>query len=568
VSAAGRKRTQIVVLAGYVAVAYLYFGAPLGLHPGRDLVGTGRDPQLFVWDLAWWPHAVLTWQNPFVSHAIYTPSGINLAWVTSVPGIAAAFAPVTLLFGPDVSFNVAEIAMPALAAWTAFLLCRHLTRSLWASIVGGYLFGFSSYMLGAELGHLHLTSVFLLPLIALVTIRRLQGELGRRAFAWRLGVLFGLQLWFSTEVAVSAAIVLAFALVLAYATYPDVRPRLLATLAPFLEAAPVAALVAAPLLWYALTDFRSGSIYIVPASANGDLLNLLVPTRLVAAGGSAFVHTSERFYSDLADQGLYLGLPTLAIVGWYSFRARRSAAARFLVAALALVVVLVLGTGLYVEGHRVVWLPWHAVAGWPLLDNVLPARFSVYAALAAAVSVALWTASRRGWLAVVAPALAVASLVPAAWHDAFRMHPERWAFFTSGDYKQCIPKGDNVAVFPFGAWGSSTLWQAEADFWFRMPGGYLVPRPPPASLADPTIRFITFTGGDPSVPQIIGMVKRERVDRVASVVVYAHPNGTEMHRFGVLSVDGGVYVAPGCGYPSLQRGIHPTPLHPAATVTK
>ena len=74
---------------------------------------------------------------------------------------------------------MAAILLPALAAWTAFLLCRHLTGSFWPSFAGGYLFGFSSYMLGQELGHLHMTAVFLVPLAALVVLRFLEGALGR-----------------------------------------------------------------------------------------------------------------------------------------------------------------------------------------------------------------------------------------------------------------------------------------------------------------------------------------------------------------------------------------------------
>jgi hypothetical protein len=41
------------------------------------------------------------------------------------------------------------ILAPPSPLWTAYLLCRHVTRSSWASLAGGYLFGFSSY----ELGH-------------------------------------------------------------------------------------------------------------------------------------------------------------------------------------------------------------------------------------------------------------------------------------------------------------------------------------------------------------------------------------------------------------------------------
>ena len=70
-----------LVLAGYVAVAFAYFGVRLVPHPGRYLLGSGRDPQIFVWAFGWWLHALETWQNPFYSHAIYAPDGVNLVWV-------------------------------------------------------------------------------------------------------------------------------------------------------------------------------------------------------------------------------------------------------------------------------------------------------------------------------------------------------------------------------------------------------------------------------------------------------------------------------------------------------
>ena len=150
------------MLAGYILIAFAYWGVRLLPHPGRSLVGTGTDTQIFVWSFAWWPHALGHGLNPFEASSIWAPQGVNLAWTATAPGMALLFTPLTLLTGPIVSFDVATILMPALTAWTAFLLCRYLTRSLWASLVGGYLFGFSGYMIGQIEGHLHMTTVFLL----------------------------------------------------------------------------------------------------------------------------------------------------------------------------------------------------------------------------------------------------------------------------------------------------------------------------------------------------------------------------------------------------------------------
>ena len=68
--------------AGYVALATLYFGVRVALRGPVSYVGTGVDPQIFIWSFAWWPHALLHGENPFVTHAIWAPSGLNLAWTT------------------------------------------------------------------------------------------------------------------------------------------------------------------------------------------------------------------------------------------------------------------------------------------------------------------------------------------------------------------------------------------------------------------------------------------------------------------------------------------------------
>jgi hypothetical protein len=556
-----RLGRNALVLGGYAAVAFAYFGARLVSHPGRDLLGNGRDPQIFVWSFAWWLHALEAGQNPFYSHAIYAPDGVNLVWTTTVPGLALLFTPLTALVGPTASFNVAEMLMPAVSAFTAYLLCRQLTRSLWASLVGGYLFGFSSYMLGQELGHLHMTAVFLLPLIALAVVRYLQGELDGRGAAWRLGVLYGLQFWLSTELLLTASIALAASLTLAYWLLPGTRARIRAGWKALLAAVGIALAVAAPLVWYAITGFQSQSIN-VPSTFDGDLLNFLLPTRVVWAGGSAFAHISRHFRGNDAEAGAYLGLPTLVIVVWFALGARRSAAARYLLAVVVVAAFLTLGTGLVWKGHIQAWLPWRLVAGVPPLNNVLPARFSLFTSLAAAVIVSLWTASRHGWLRWLLPALAVAAIAPDVTKAYWAFHPERWAFFTEKQYEICIPKNENVAVFPFGAWGNSTLWQAESGFWFRMPEGYLAPAPPAKNLAsDPLIRKLTETIENPTPGEIVAFAKNKQVDRIVSVKIYVHPNGHEMRRFGEVQDLGGVLVAPACGYPSMRTGIHPA-THP------
>src|SRR5262249_35859026 len=115
------------------------------------------------------------------------------------------------------------------------------------------------------------------------------------------------------------------------------------------------------------------------------------------------------------------------------------------------------------------------------------------------------------------------------------------------------------AIFPFGQWGDSTLWQAESGFYFRIPEGYLAPAPPDKNLrSDPLIRKLTDSIAPPPTQEIVAFAKNKKVDRIVSVDIYVHPNGHQMRRFGEVQDIGGVLVSPACGYPSMREGIHPS----------
>ena len=281
-------KRDVPVLMAYVAISFAYFGWRLLPHPGRAIVGSGPDPLIFVWAFAWWPHAILGWTNPFVSHALFAPAGVNLAWATSVPGLAIPFAPLTLLAGPVASYNTAAVLLPALAAWAAYRLCSALTGSLWASLVGGYLYGFSSYVLAHQLqGHLNLNGEFVVPLLALALLRRLRGELDDRRFALRFGPLLALQLAISTEIALTLTLALVAVLALAWLLVSSSRPQLRALARPIAAGYAVAACAAAPLIAYILLGFKSQA-FTGAQDSGTDLVNLVVPT---ASTGSPAVRS-------------------------------------------------------------------------------------------------------------------------------------------------------------------------------------------------------------------------------------------------------------------------------------
>ena len=464
----------LAALAAYTLVSFLFLGlAPL-LQSNR-FIGVGYDPQIFIWGFAWWPHAILHGENPFVTHAVWYPPGVDLAWTTTVPGLALLLAPVTWTFGPIVSYGVASVLMPALAAWAAYLLCRYLTGKLWPSVFGGYLFGFSSYVLaaGGYGGHLHLSSVFVLPLAALLVLRFLDGSLGGRGLVWRLGPLLALQLLCATEVAFTLTLAGAVALALAFAFFPARRTRIVRLLPPVAGAYLVGGIITAPFLYYLLAHLRAPFYQL--GSDSLDLVNFVIPTRLTALGGDQLTSISNRFPVNISEQGAYFGLPLLVIVFLYVRERWKTAVGRLLLLLLALALLISLGAQLVVDGHAIVELPWKLLESLPVIDNTFPTRFIVYVALLIAVMAAMWAASARpGALRIVLPVLAVVALVPWPGSHGFTTLYHVPSFFTDSAYQSCLDPGEVVLPLPYRT-GNALLWQAESGFRFDMAGGDLGP---------------------------------------------------------------------------------------------
>lgn len=496
-----RTPAWLGALGAYVLVSFFYLAIPVISHPGRDLIGFGHDPDQFVWMLAWWPHALLHGTNPFVTHAVWWPQGANLAWDTSIPGLALLAAPVTLLGGPVLAYNVLAVLLPALAAWTAYLLCRHLTQSFWPSVAGGYLFGFSPYVFGQTEGHPHMTAVFLVPLIALVLVRYVEGSLTGSRFVLSLAVLLALQLSFSTELAFTLTLAIGVSLAVASILVPTSRRRLRLLLPPLVASYVVAGLVASPLLAYALLHLKHGAIH-PPGKYSADVLNFVIPTNLTALGWGWTKSIANDFKGGPAENGAYLGLAWLAILGWFAWSFRRVATARFLVVLLAVGVVAELGIHLTVDGHDYIALPWRLLYKHPLFDNVLPVRFSMFVALAASVCVAWWASSRQASqpARIALTALAIVMVVPSLWLNVWHEHPYRPAFFTQGLYRACLKADDNVLMLPFPIRSDAMLWQAEAQFAFHMANGY-VNTNAPAGVPDPKLVHLLQRRTAPTDPR-------------------------------------------------------------------
>ena len=519
------RRPGLLAFASYLVLALLYLGVPIAAHPEQRLVGQRIDVQIFVWSLAWWPHAILHGENPFVTHAIWAPNGVNLTWTTSIPGLALLAAPITIIAGPFLAYNVLAVAMPALAAWTAFLLCRRLTRSFWPSLAGGYLFGFSPYLLAQSEGHMHQTSVFLIPLVALVVVRYLDDDLSRRRTGIYLGVLIALQLWFSTEVAFTLTVALAVALAVGFVVVRSRRSRIVQLLPAVVGAYALAAVLAAPLIVYLLLGFQHTAIA-SPRAHPADLLNLVIPTHLTWLSWGWTNQISASFWGSDTEQDAYLGLPTIAIVLWYVWAKRRTERSRFLAAVLLIGLVAELGLHLNVRGRPVVWLPWDLVARLPLFDNVLPVRLSMFVSLGAGVAVASWASSKVAprLLRTALPILAIVAILPSIWNLAWRQTPPQPPFYADRMYQKCLSPNETVLLLPLPHWTHAMVWQAESDFAFRMAAGYISQKLPTNIPEARYIHHLARTNRPGTNPR--PLLRFARAQGVTAILIGAK-NGTQ-----------------------------------------
>jgi hypothetical protein len=475
-----RRRAKLinaVVLVGYVLAAAALFGRGALLAPTSHVVGDGgADKTIFIWALRWWPHAIAHGHDPFNANVAWAPQGIDLSWVTAIPFLSVVLWPVTAVIGPVASYDVIVIASPALSAWTAYLLARHLIGATRPAVVAGWFFGFSTYEIGHMVGHLNLVFLPLVPLTVLLAVRHMRGEITSRRFAIWLGLAMSAQFLTSTElyidlILVAAIFVAAFALM-----DKESWRRLSKTVLVGMSGLAISLVIVAPYLWHAFviagtanTPLRS------PYSESADVVNYFMPTHLLWLQLPGSVQLARHFTATGAERGAYLGAPLILLVLLSVWSLRSAHWARATAVGIAAVVVATLGAAIRVEGHTLVPGPWKILAALPVTRAILPIRLTLFVALAASLLASAWLAKSTGRASIlgwVVAGAAILFLLPnpasARWTSAVP-NP---AFFRTRAFERQVGPDQTILVLPYGAAGWSSYWQAEDGFRYRLVGGH------------------------------------------------------------------------------------------------
>ncbi|HQU04726.1 MAG: hypothetical protein B7Z75_03285 [Acidocella sp. 20-57-95] len=491
---------SLLPLAFYLLVTRLMFDTSPDWS--NHYFGEGDDPVTLTWFLNWWGFALAHGLNFFVSKYAWFPSGTNLTWDTAVPALALLAAPIIYLKGALFAFNFLSITAPALAAWTAFLLARQISNHWPASVIGGYLFGFSAYELGQLREHLNLDSIFLIPLAVLLCVRRLQGNISQPVFIILLAAIFVIQLGISTELLATLGFfgAVAWLIFLLFGRH-ELRPRLFGLARDLVLTCIVALICASPFLFYLYAalpvparDLDAAFVYSV------DPLNIVIPTTITQLGGMQFAAISAHYLGGIAEQGAYVGLPMLLLVTLYLHAQRARPMTRALAICLIFCLVLSLGPRLRIfDGPALITLPWSWFRNLPLLGSALPSRFSLYVSLCCAIISTLylacpgsnWQHFRRYALVGVV----IAFMLPNRTAYGWSTWPTE-AFFTTGNIEKTLGHSPNVLILPYGSSGPGMAWQMDAGMSFTQSGGY--------------------TGLDPSSEKGIGIWEQLRDGTVSS----------------------------------------------------
>lgn len=493
-----RNYQRLSALGVYLALAALLFARPVAPYYTTAYLGWGVDQTFFIWCLAWWPYALYHHLNPMVSKFVFSPLGLNLAWTKPVPLVSLLALPLTKTMGPVAAYNLLCVISPALAAWSAFLLCRYLTAAaFWASLLGGCLFGFSPYLIGHLVGgHLDCFLVFLVPLMVWLVIARLDGRATRRSFGLPFTTLLVAQFLIADEIVATMTVFGMIALALGWMLGDrGLRRRINGLALPIGLAYLTTAAIVSPWLYYIFADFNRSPMRSIRKNS-ADLLSLVIPPETVQFGDQLplFHRLAGNFTSGIAENGGYIGLPLLVITAWFAVTCRRTLSGRMIALMLAITVIMAMGPRLHVDGVSIVPLPWNLARHLPLLGQALPIRFSLYTSLLLAIAAAKWFSAAHlpSKVRLVAAALVLASLLPNTSAQFWSKSAKTMAtppFFSQGLYRHYLVEGETIVVPPsdWGAGSESMMWQAETGMYFRIATGYL-PFAPKAIFEWPVVK--------------------------------------------------------------------------------
>lgn len=421
-AAAGRWPFQLVLLLCYLAAGVAVTWPRAAYLTGR-LPGN-RDQSSYVWDFWWVAHQVTHLGNPWFTTQMAAPAGAQLGFDTLMPLPGAAMTPVTLAFGPSVSYSLLAIVIPGLGCYLAYRAARLWLATATGAVAAGAFYGLATTLAWQDWYHLNIALGALFFPLALETAVRLRRQPGWHRAAL-LGVILGAAFLVNQETAIMAAM-LAAAVLIGWLA----RSRSATAVRHSALAAGVAVLVASPQLVAMAQQALTGGAVLSPTMLAHQDTRYGVPLDSMFApsprtGDFGLHAVASVFHYQTRKEGVptfgaVLTVLALAglVVAWRRFPARLLGAGWLATAVVALGSVLRIGHQRYVPLATVshgatmsLLLPYTWLIHLPGLSGMRePDRFMLLGLLPAAVLAGFaveWLRSRAVAVLVLVLALAV-----------------------------------------------------------------------------------------------------------------------------------------------------------------
>ena len=482
----------------------IVFGHFDSLGPSHMAGNISQDSIEEVWWLAWTAFAVPHGHDVFLAQWQNYPHGQNFGVNGSMLALGVLFMPITKVFGPIVSWNIAlRFALAISASSMCFVLRRWVTW--WpAAFVGGLLYGFSAYILANAGNYLFLIFVPLPPVFFLLLDEILVRQKWRPS---RVGTLLGvvcfLQFFIWSEVLAG----MVFVGVIATGLFLLVNRHRLQEIWRYAVRAFVFGGVVGGVLLLLPAAFTLFGPQNTHGSPTQGMVNGVFPPDLLGSIVPQFQWLSSKGLTAMATMHFgfasaeYLGLPLIVVLACFAILLRKPKMMLFTGAMALITFSLSLGSPLWIDGHETsVPLPWAVFTQLPLFGGYTPVRFSMFTGLFVAAMFAIGldevrrrlraadrprilSPSRRAFAAssvsVVVAAAVILPLVPA--HAVPTTQTNIPSFFTSAAV-DAIPEGGVVLSYPYPDAGgpdvffqtpkSMMLEQAASGMRFKLLGGF------------------------------------------------------------------------------------------------
>ncbi|MGD9108848.1 MAG: hypothetical protein PVI75_06770 [Gammaproteobacteria bacterium] len=443
----------------------------------HQFFGINPDPKTFIWLMHWWPYAIKHSINPLFTTFLWAPDGYNITEIASIPFISLIMLPIAKLYGYIAAFNLITIFASALSAYTAYLLCKNLTRSFWPALFGGYFFGFSSYQIAQMIGgHINLSFTMMLPLIILLIINWITTKIKSLTFVILISICTIIQFLISKEIFITFNFFLLIMLLITFFVYSSQKNKIINLAWLLITSYIITMIVASPFIYYFLFHSMAFTIKSQIRYAT-NLLHFFIPTNATWIGGNFFWKFTSKF-SDIQECGAYLGLPLIIIIILYIKEFWQTKTGKLLTISILITAFCSLGAILKIGPYFTFTLPWILITKLPIFSHVLSIRFILFSWLSIAMLIALWLQYAKS-KKIIKYSLVICSIIfilpnPKPHNIQLVQKINFPPFIKNKFYQKIMQPHDIMLVLPISVLAdvnNTMLWQVETSMYFKLATG-------------------------------------------------------------------------------------------------